>query len=387
MKRLLLGISLAALAAVLGGCPIYPSQQEYQVCTSAACYSCPDTSLSGACTPWPCQSDPDCPGGYSCDPATASCVAGSTSGADGGTSTDCSVTGCPTGQVCKLAGGVAQCVSPGSSGGGDASTGTEDGATEASSGTDAASETGGDGSAGNNPEAGAADADASDGSTTVTGPCNSDAACGGHGEKCIDGQCTVQALLCSDGSQCEASGFACVDGVCRPHCSTTNFCPTGMQCDLTRGVCSINPAACTGSGTSTCQGGTTCVEGFCVAPCGTGDAAPVCLAGQVCVNGGCLPDEKATFSCTNDGQSGQLATSCATGEICVHHDCYLACSVDGGSSCSTGAAASNLSCKNVTIETGAYSVCGTSSTLGSDCDASQGKYCSSGKACVDGYCI
>jgi hypothetical protein len=44
-------------------------------------------------------------------------------------------------------------------------------------------------------------------------------------------------------------------------------------------------------------------------------------------------------------------------------------------------------CKNVTIETGTYSVCGTATTLGSDCDPSQGTACSGGKVCVDGYCL
>ena len=376
MKRLLLGISLLGLAAVLGGCPIYPSQQEYQVCNGAACYSCPDSSLSSACTPWPCQSDDDCDtaDGYVCDPGSLTCVAGSGNGYDGGTGTDssadCSVTGCPTGQVCKLSNGVAQCVTLG--GGDDSSTGSEAGADGSSGGDGGVT---GDSSSGSDAsEAGA-----------VTGPCNSDATCGGNGEKCIDGQCTTQIDLCSDGSQCVATGSACVNGVCEARCSSTSPCPTGYQCDLTRGVCNVNPGACTGSGASSCQGGTTCVDGYCVPPCTVTDAGSFCPAGQACVNGGCIPDQAATFACTNDGQSGQLATTCGDGYICLHHDCYPACSADGGSSCS-GTSGTSV-CKNVTIETGTYSVCGTSTTLGSDCDPSQGNYCSGGKVCVDGYCL
>jgi hypothetical protein len=369
MKRLLLGISLLGVAAVLGGCPIYPAQQEYQVCSANACYSCPDPSLSSACTPWPCQSDSDCSSGFSCDPVSSTCVAGSSGdgGYEGGSTTDCSVTGCPSGQVCKLSNGAAQCVTPGGSGddastGSDASTGNDGGTTaDGPSGTDAA-------------EAG-----------IVTGPCNGDATCGGHGEKCIDGQCTPQGSLCSDGSQCVTSGSACVDGVCEARCSASSPCPTGYSCDLNRGVCNVNPGVCSGSGASSCQGGTTCVDGYCVPPCSTSDASSACPAGQACVNGGCIPDQKATFTCSNDGQSGQLATTCADGDICVHHDCYPACGADGGAACS-GPAPNGTVCKNVTIETGTYSVCGTPTTLGSDCDPSQGSYCSGGKVCVDGYC-
>ena len=50
MKRLLLGMGILGAAAFLGGCPIYPSQSnEYRVCQGSGCYSCPDTSYSGAC--------------------------------------------------------------------------------------------------------------------------------------------------------------------------------------------------------------------------------------------------------------------------------------------------------------------------------------------------
>ncbi len=368
MKRLLLGISLLGVGAILAGCPIYPAQQEYQVCAGNACYSCPDPSYSSACTAWPCQSDSDCSAGYVCDPGSATCVAGSgdDGGTEGGTTADCSTTGCPSGQICKLSNGVAQCVTQGggddASAGTDASTGTDSGVTpDAATGTDAS-------------EAGA-----------VTGPCNSDTDCGGNGERCINGQCTVKGQLCSDGSQCIAAGSACVDGVCESRCSSSSPCPTGFQCDLNRGVCNVNPGPCAGSGTSTCQGGTTCVDTFCVPPCTATDAGPTCPTGQVCVSGGCIPNQQASFDCANDGQSGQLATTCGSGEICIHHDCVASCAAEGGSTCSSTSASSV--CKNVTIETGTYSVCGTATTLGSDCDPSQGTACSGGKVCVDGYCL
>jgi hypothetical protein len=105
------------------------------------------------------------------------------------------------------------------------------------------------------------------------------------------------------------------------------------------------------------------------------------------VNGGCIPDEAVSpFKCTNDGQSGAVANTCDPQSICLHHDCYAACGLgDGGSG--TCASPSSV-CKLVTIETGTYAVCATSSTsLGSDCDPAQGKLCSNGKVCVDGACL
>jgi hypothetical protein len=374
MKRVFFGIGLLAVVAVLGGCPIYPSQQsEYQVCTNSGCYSCPDSSYSSSCTPWACQSDSDCNQGFSCDinpndSTYLTCVPGSSYTGDASApGEDCSVTGCPAGQVCKLANGVAQCVTLG---------GGEDGG----GGSDAAGDSASSGDGGTTSEGGG---DASgDGSVSLA--CNADSDCTTAGSKCIDGQCTTQLHLCSDGSQCNASGSACVDGVCEAHCSGSIPCPTGYSCDLTRDVCNINPSTCLGSGASSCLGGTTCVESHCVPPCSTSDAGPACPSGQVCVNGGCIPDQGASFACTNDGQSGQLATTCAANSICLHHDCYAACDADAGPSsaqCGPG-----QGCKSVTIETGTYSVCGTSTTLGSDCDPAQGKYCSGGKVCVDGFC-
>jgi hypothetical protein len=127
------------------------------------------------------------------------------------------------------------------------------------------------------------------------------------------------------------------------------------------------------------------VDAFCVPPCAVVDAGSGCPSGQACVNGGCVPDQAATFACTNDGQSGSLANSCNGTDVCIHHDCYPACSLDGGTTCPVSAG--NTSCKNVTIETGTYAVCGTTTTLGSQCDASQGNLCSGGKVCVDGSCL
>jgi hypothetical protein len=363
MKRLLFGITILVGAAVLGGCPIYPSStgSEYRVCDSTGCYSCPDTSYSGACIGWQCSTDSDCGSGYVCSDQGA-CVPAPAQTYDAGN--DCTLTGCPDGYVCKLANGVAQCVAHGT--GTDAGASTEAG-TDASTATDAGSKS-----------------DASD-AATIAGPCNADGDCGGHGARCVDGQCTPQVDLCSDGSQCVVQGSACVDGLCEARCSGTVPCPSGFGCDFTRGVCNLDPGACTGSGTASCQGGAVCVEGHCAPPCAAAEAGAACAAGLVCVNGGCIPDQAAHFACANDGDEGQLANSCLTGFTCLHHDCYPSCNPDAGTGCGTGTAFTGTACKNVTIETGTYGVCGTATMLGSDCDPAQGKACASG-VCVDGYC-
>ena len=295
MKRLLLGIGLLGVAAVLGGCPIYSSQgNEYRVCQGSGCYSCPDPSYSGACINWQCSQDSDCDSGYVCSDQNQCIPAPPTSAADAG---DCSVAGCPQGYVCKLSNGVAQCVVLGGSG--------------SDAGTDSSTST--------------ADASGSADGPAAAGPCNADSDCPAPGARCLDGQCTSQIDLCSDGTQCNAQGSACVDGICEATCNTNTPCPSGYGCDFTLGVCDLNPGACSGSGTSTCQGGAVCVETHCVPPCAsTAEGGAVCPAGQVCVNGGCIPDQGATFTCSNDGDQGQLANTCADGYTCLHHDCYAA---------------------------------------------------------------
>jgi hypothetical protein len=193
--------------------------------------------------------------------------------------------------------------------------------------------------------------------------------------------CTAQVRLCSDTTQCVVAGYACVDGLCEPRCDASSGCDTGYSCDLTRGVCNINPSPCRSS--ATCQGGTICIEEHCVPPCGlVGDGGASCPSGRVCVNGGCIPDQGAKFACANDGESDLLANQCpGFGAICLHHDCYAACASDGG-----GCNDPTPVCKTVTIETGIYAVCGTATNLGSDCDPAQGKRPPGCDVCIDGYC-
>jgi hypothetical protein len=356
MKRAFLGVIFVSAAAFLGGCPMY-SGGPSSTCDGNGCYG-PGPYYDAQASQ--CLSDLDCSPGYACD-SYGTCV---WVGYDA--STDCSTTGCPGGMVCAVANGVAQCISLGG-GGDDASPlptvdAQADGAPMTT--TDAQAKDGAPGDGG------------TDAAPTVVS-CNADSTCGGNGAKCIDGLCTPQGGLCSDTSQCVAAGAACVDGVCIPRCSqSAPQCPDGYTCDFNRNVCD-NPSGCTAG---SCAGGSVCVDQHCVVPCASSDAGPQCPSGLLCVNGGCIPDQAATFQCQNDGKSGQLATSCDSNQICLHHSCYDGCGGDAGT-CAAGV------CRVVNVTAGTYEVCGTVSTLGSQCDpATPGKACATG-VCIDGYCV
>jgi hypothetical protein len=398
MKRLLFGVTILAGAAMLGGCPVYSNDRS---CDSQRCYDCPAGSSpsNGVCVPYFCSSANDCPLGDVCDPTGACSVP--TGGED---ASGCGA-GCPTGYLCKLSGGQTQCVPQGAQ---DAATTFEAAASgSAEAGTDPRRDAGANpfdaadeplGDAAERPdvasvgEASTADdafaavdaaspPDASGKNEAGVGAsCNANAACPGRGAKCLDGTCKGEVELCSDTTQCVVAGAACVDGVCTPHCSVTAPCPAGYACDFTRSVCALNPSPCEGSGPSTCEGGTTCVEGRCVAPCAPSEAGSGCPSGQVCVSGGCIADEAVQFSCKNDGQSGLLANLCRDVDVCLHHDCYVECAPDAG-----GCADPTETCKEVTVGEGTYTVCAARATLGSECDPATGKYCSGG-VCIDGYC-
>ena len=388
MKRVIVGVAVLGAAAVLGGCPIYPSNTDYRVCSGATCYDCPTTSYDpGACVSWQCSADTDCGQGYACSPQTgtcyvpnnydaggplmcqrpADCTNGLTCGMDGTCHTgDCAAVqgngqtiGCVSPYICKLSGGVASCVlspsPPPSDSGADSSPMTD----------------------------GGSDGDASDGAPQVVA-CVFDTDCSAN-SLCVDGTCTIRANLCADGTQCRVSGYSCVEGRCTATCDQNNPCATGYSCNYNLNVCNINPFAC--SQQADCQGGTVCVESRCVAPAVASDAGFSCPAGQVVVQGlqqslqGCLVDEAAIFECTNDGLEGSSANSCATGNLCLHHSCYTDC---GGSA--NNCTGNTPVCKTVTIPKGMFSVCGTATDLGSDCDPQNAVACNALKTCVDGYC-
>jgi len=389
--------AIALSAAVLFGCPVYGSSGQ---ATSLQCDSlgnCCD-QYSGNCTVWNCDYSGQCPYGASCS-ASGVCVsngynygfdggpayeAGTTSEAGTDATVDCSQTGCPTGYVCTLTNGLAQCLSAPDAGG-DATVGPG-----ADGGTDAVTVL---------HDAGAADAQDAQTTPPFSG-CTSDSACatdGGAGARCLDGVCVAAANECSDSTQCPILGTTqeqCVQGVCTPSCAGGATCPSGYSCNDATQVCTGNPTPCgAADGGAACASGTTCVDERCVPLCATtagSDAAPSCTgAGLVCVDHGCIPDQKPQFICAHDG----VQDSCAAGSICLHHNCYIACTLtadggtpaDGGNGCKV---ADNFNvCKPVTTANGTFDVCGSTSNLGSACDPTLAKACSNpADICIDGYC-
>jgi hypothetical protein len=343
-------------AVILGGCPIYPDSRDHWVCLdNGTCYRCPDDYYSNDCYTAGCGGNYDCPSGSTCSNGQcigsgyvpdgssggqctrpSDCPSGQNCGADDKCHPgDCSNSGCPSGYQCKLSGGSLQCV-----GGGV-------------------------------PEGGPTD-------SGFTG-CHNDSECTPSGAKCLDGVCYAPADQCFDTTQCPANE-QCVAGVCTPGCGTGQPpCPTGFSCDPKTLVCSGNPTPCgSTSDGGTCAPGTVCAEDHCVAPCGAGNTCPT---GQVCVAGGCLPDQKPQFTCSKEGTQD----ACAVGSICIHHSCYIACNPDAGTDACKNADKFNQ-CKSVSTGSGTYSVCGSASNLGSQCDPTQGKLCPGAGVCIDGFC-
>jgi hypothetical protein len=159
-------------------------------------------------------------------------------------------------------------------------------------------------------------------------------------------------------------------------CTADGECAAGFLCRTALGICDAKAQTCLH--TSDCGSkDEVCVDSACVPRCGVAGA---CSAGAgVCVDNGCVPVAKIVAECDGQGTS----TGCSTGSICLHHHCYVSCADDGGG-CS--AQASAPVCKVVTVAGASYAVCGTTETLGSECDLTAGKPCSDAKTCIDGYC-
>jgi Cys-rich repeat protein len=205
--------------------------------------------------------------------------------------------------------------------------------------------------------------------------CGADAQCA-NTARCVDGRCTPVADLCTDRTQC-APGNACAAGKCVPICATDSDCPSGFRCHHDPGVC-IDKKSCTI--TSDCAyRDVVCVDGACVPRCA---AVGACADGGrgACVDNGCIPSQKPLSACQVDGSM----TGCAAGQICLHHACYTSCQAPNANACS--ALASTPLCKMVTVGSATYSICGTTTTLGSECDPTLGTACAAGKTCVDGFC-
>lgn len=349
VARFLFAALLAAPAVVgIAGCPIYAADscEEDPVCRNktadaAVEETIPADGCGAACSAgYICTSQStgrfECVA-YDCRSSEKACTAPATCLKDdargvwacgSSTTPDCGTTGCIAGYTCKDSAGKKLCVS-------------------------------------SDPNACVADGDC----TAKTGA----------GSLCLGGVCKGPKDLCSDSTQCK-SGSSCVDGRCVSKCAST--CATGYKCDDKTGLCTGGTAACTGE--TGCDTGGTCVAGRCVAPAKTDGT---CGPGLVSVAGGCVVDDRPIFFCDNDGTKDGTQDKCAAGSICLHHNCYISCT--GASDTTTCAKADKFPiCKAVTTSSGTHNVCGSSTSLGSECDptSTPPKACVSGKVCIDGFC-
>ena len=105
-----------------------------------------------------------------------------------------------------------------------------------------------------------------------------------------------------------------------------------------------------------------------------------CTSGKVCVANGCMPDQSPKFTCQGQG----IQDDCNTGSICLNHNCFIGCTLVPDS-CTLNEVGLNV-CKAVETTTGTFHVCGSSTSVGTECDVSIGEACSSGKVCIDGIC-
>lgn len=338
---------IASSLAALAGCPLYPDDRGHRVCVGSECFDCPDPYFTSACVDWICNTNLDCPTATYCGAngrcvfpdgsavaAGGVCVApddcgpGANCGSDNRCHVgDCSTSGCPTSFVCKVSAGAARCELVGDGGGPAA------------------------------PE------------------CRNDQSCSPSGTRCLSGTCVAPVDQCTDSTQCRGSS-ACVDGACTPRCGGGAACPTGYSCDDARSVCTKNPRPCSTS--AECGDGRVCSQERCVAPCSAGER---CADGLVCVEGGCVVEQRPVFICGADGPS----TSCADGSICLHHSCYIGCDGDAGSEACKASDVFN-ECKAIATPSGTFSVCGSTTNLGNECDPSLQKECASGRVCIDGFC-
>jgi hypothetical protein len=279
----------------------------------------------------------------------------------------CYDVGCPSGQVCVVRNGRAQCQTLSSSSGSSGSSTSSSSSSSSGGSSSGRIDAGPDGS---KPDSG------------VRG-CNSDTECvasKGAGARCLSGTCTAPDDLCNDSTQCR-DNQRCVEGACTATCSANKPCPAGFGCNLEKGVCTENPKACAEGG-SQCSAGETCVQARCVPSCGTNGQ---CGAGLICVNDGCVPDTRPVFSCSVNGEIGNGAPGkCAVGSVCLRKSCYISCDPQNVDSCKS--ADKFNKCKTVPVAASSVNVCGSDENLGNECNLQENKPCSAGAICIDGFC-
>jgi MYXO-CTERM domain-containing protein len=167
-----------------------------------------------------------------------------------------------------------------------------------------------------------------------------------------------------NGATCPITGDVCVNGQCVAHCgSAENPCNQPLACDTASGAC-VDPK-CVGV---TCSADQVCSGGVCYTTC----QGVVCPQGQTCVGDTCLD------LCAS--------VTCPTGEVCAQGICLPSCAACGGLTCSAPMSCDSTSGVCVDLSCPTPCASGTICSAGSCVDACQGVVCPVGGTCTAGQC-
>jgi MYXO-CTERM domain-containing protein len=170
--------------------------------------------------------------------------------------------------------------------------------------------------------------------------------------------------IVDNGATCPITGDICVNGQCVAHCgSAENPCSQPLACDQATGEC-VDPK-CIGV---TCSADQVCNGGTCVTAC----QGVVCPQGQTCVGDACLD------LCAR--------VSCAGGEVCVEGVCLPSCISCGGLTCSAPLSCDSTSGACIDLSCPTPCAAGTVCQAGTCVDACQGVVCPAGGTCTAGEC-
>jgi hypothetical protein len=169
--------------------------------------------------------------------------------------------------------------------------------------------------------------------------CDSQYDCGGH--LCTGGFCEPggDVVECETAQDCygndDVGNETCVDGVCNDNsvdlrlCSSSDVCPAGYECS--GGLCNRKPGACELD--ADCEGGQSCIEGWCGQRCDGGCGSGTCSAGRcvatcatyadcetgnACWAGGCVPEYVLV---AHDGGDPQLWVVALPGSGTIEGGC------------------------------------------------------------------
>jgi hypothetical protein len=215
--------------------------------------------------------------------------------------------------------------------------------------------------------------------------CDSSADCT-SGQVCLASSsgatCQLPSKQCVDQAQCALGSF-CAAGFCIPSCTQDTDCRDGFQCNTVQGICNVPAQTCTNTDSCGHSPSKVCVSGACVPRCGPQGQCQT--PGDVCAENGCIPNPSPSLTCTTEG----VQDTCQSGSLCLHGSCWISCDSPNQAACLSDPQAVLNQCKPFSSSGTTFNVCGSASSLGSQCGAGTigNVQCSGpGQICIDGYC-